>query len=89
MPNGNEGTPLPDHLIARIRRLRLERMPIRRIAALAGVSKTTVEKYSEDIAAQHRAAVEVDLERDWSGYAEEAEPDFSEVREPRDDSPGL
>ncbi len=74
MPNGNEGMRLAGSLVAQIRKLRRQGLPIRRIAKLAGVSKTTVEKYTAEIAAERLARVEVDREMEWEGFAEEVEP---------------
>lgn len=45
MPNGNEGKPLGAAMIVQIRKLRAQRFAIRRIAALCGVSPTTVMCY--------------------------------------------
>jgi len=52
MANGNEGRPLPYHLRLQIRRLRLNRIPVREIAQLAGVSHTTVMRYTKDLSAR-------------------------------------
>lgn len=80
MPNGNEGSPLPEHLINQLRRLRRQHYSIRRIAKLAGVSKTTVEKYTSGIAAVLQA--QQAAQRPEPGWNDEHPHDFSKgVRE--------
>jgi hypothetical protein len=54
MPNGHEGKPLAEHLVITIRKLRLQRWSLVKIANLVGCSPTTVEKYTQDIAARFR-----------------------------------
>lgn len=58
MPNGNEGSPLRSHTIVQIRKLRQEGMSVRRVAALAGVSKSTVMKYTTHISEARQAKSE-------------------------------